>query len=310
MAFCYGVFLLFIMSLVACSTNAPNRDSEQKRNEHLPAQADLSNGALNQISFSQVMELSSKANTSEKIAYGENSLQYGHLYLPVNVKDAEGVEKAPLVIFIHGGCWLNAYGVGHTVALSQALAKEGYAVWSIEYRRSGDEGGGWPGSLNDVLKGVSFAQTFKGYPIDLNKVVLVGHSAGGHLALLASAEQRHVFKGGATLKGVIGLAAIVDVIGYSQGANSCQAATSTFFAGSAEQKTEAYQAATPTNYTLPSQTLLLQGSADEIVHYKEAQESGLNYQIVGEAGHFDWIHPEANAYQIFLSILKQWVKDE
>ena len=96
MTFYYGVFLLFIMSLVACSTNAPNRDSEQKRNEHLPAQADSSNGALNQVTFSKVMELSSKADTSEKIAYGENSLQYGHLYLPANVKGAEDVENCLL----------------------------------------------------------------------------------------------------------------------------------------------------------------------------------------------------------------------
>ena len=225
------------------------------------------------------------------------------------MKGAEDVEKAPLVIFVHGGCWLNAYGVGHSVGLSQALAKEGYAVWSIEYRRTGDAGGGWPGSLNDVLKGVSFAQTFKEYPIDLNNVVLVGHSAGGHLALLASAEQRHVFKGGARLKGVIGLAAIVDVVGYSQGQNSCQAATSTFFAGSAEQKMKAYKLATPTNYTLPAETLLLQGTADEIVEVSEAQKSGLEYLIVEKAGHFDWIHPETNAYQAFLSALKQQVEE-
>lgn len=305
MTFYSGVFLLLIMSLVACSTHAPNRDSEQKRNESMPAQADLPSGPLNQVTFSQVMKLSSKADTGEKIAYGENSLQYGHLYLPLNGKDAKRAEKAPLVIFVHGGCWLNAYGVGHSVALSQALVEEGYAVWAIEYRRTGDEGGGWPGSLNDVLKGVSFAQTFKEYPIDLNNVVLTGHSAGGHLALLASAEQRHVFRGGARLRGVIGLAAIVDVVGYSQGKNSCQAATSTFFAGSAEQKSKAYQLATPTHYTLPTETLLLQGGADEIVEFREAQKSGFEYLIVEEAGHFDWLHPETNAYQVFLSALKQ-----
>ena len=72
---------------------------------------------------------------------------------------------------------------------------------------------------------------------------------------------------------------------------------------------KAYKLATPTNYTLPAETLLLQGTADEIVEVSEAQKSGLEYLIVEKAGHFDWIHPETNAYQAFLSALKQQVEE-
>jgi acetyl esterase/lipase len=299
----YSLFPLFIFFVGACTSNLPKHTTEQviKNAEVLRA------SVLQNVSFAQVMALDVAPNASEKIAYGSNVLQYGQLYLPENVR-GKGIEStAPLVVFVHGGCWLNAFSVDHSEAFSQALTKEGYAVWSIEYRRTGDDGGGWPGSLNDVLKGVSFVQTFKDYPIDLNKVILAGHSAGGHLALLASAPERQVFKGGAELKGVIGLAAIVDVVRYSQGNNSCQTATPAFFGGSAEQKPEAYALGSPDHHVLKEHSLLLQGSADAIVEQSQALKSGFEYQIVEGAGHFDWIHPETNAYQAFLSALKQRV---
>ncbi|AGH46129.1 alpha/beta hydrolase family protein [Paraglaciecola psychrophila] len=70
------------------------------------------------------------------------------------IKDLENKHANPLVILIHGGCWLRAYDIQHTFALNIGLAQAGFNVWSLEYRRSGDIGGGWPSSYDDVKAGI------------------------------------------------------------------------------------------------------------------------------------------------------------
>ncbi|WP_339768684.1 alpha/beta hydrolase [uncultured Paraglaciecola sp.] len=306
------IFAIFLGLLSACA-DTPFKQNSANQDKALES-VKRGSTLLSNVSFDQVMALNTTmfdegSDSSIQLAYGNSPLQYGRLYLP-KVSDADGDQhKAPLVIFIHGGCWLNAYNIKHSAAFSQSLAQQGFAVWSLEYRRTGDAGGGWPGSLNDVLKGVSFAQSFRDYPIDLKNIVLVGHSAGGHLALLASSPQRNLFKGDERVKGVIGLAAIVDVVNYSKGQNSCQTATSAFFGGDTEQKQNAYRLGSPLSYPLPENTLLLQGDADTIVEIGQASNSGLTYKIVAGAGHFDWIHPQTNAYQVFLSALENRVSN-
>ena len=69
-----------------------------------------------------------------------------------------------------------------------ALAEQGYATFNVEYRRVGDPGGGWPGSYEDVLAAVDYASRLP--EIDAARIAIAGHSAGGHLALLAAAERR------------------------------------------------------------------------------------------------------------------------
>ncbi|MFT6897307.1 MAG: acetyl esterase/lipase [Paraglaciecola sp.] len=232
-----------------------------------------------------------------KLAYGEGPLQYGLLWLPEHERPGE---PAPLVIFVHGGCWLNVYDINHSNAFSSALSQAGYAVWSIEYRRSGDVGGGWPGSLNDVLRGISFAQSFNDYPIDLTQVVITGHSAGGHLALLAGAADKHAFVNGNAVKAVVGLAAISDIGTYSLGDNSCQTAVSQFMGGDYSDNSDDYQQATPNVRSLPGRSLLLQGDGDNIVPVSQASNSQFEHLIVPGAGHFDWIHPQTHAFKLFL----------
>src|SRR5262245_64343849 len=75
--------------------------------------------------------------------------------------------------------------------LAEALAGEGVATWNIEYRRVGNEGGGWPGTFLDVAHATDHVKTLAAtHPIDLSRVVVLGHSAGGHLALWAAARGR------------------------------------------------------------------------------------------------------------------------
>jgi acetyl esterase/lipase len=110
-----------------------------------------------------------------RIAYGPEPLQFGDL------RRAEG---DALAVVLHGGVWKATYNLIHTGHLCVALQDEGIATFNVEYRRVGDPGGGWPGSLDDVLRAVDHARGLA------QRLVLVGHSAGGHLALLAGARER------------------------------------------------------------------------------------------------------------------------
>ncbi|MFT7506823.1 MAG: acetyl esterase/lipase [Gammaproteobacteria bacterium] len=83
------------------------------------------------------------AAADESISYDADSLLYALLWRAkkvTKVKDLENKHANPLVILIHGGCWLRAYDIQHTFALSTGLAQAGFNVWSLEYRRSGDIG--------------------------------------------------------------------------------------------------------------------------------------------------------------------------
>jgi acetyl esterase/lipase len=110
-----------------------------------------------------------------RLAYGREALQFGDL------RRAKG---DALAIVLHGGSWRATYNLTHLGHLCLALRDAGVATFNVEYRRVGDPGGGWPGSLEDVLLAVDFANTLA------QRLVLVGHSAGGHLALLAATRKK------------------------------------------------------------------------------------------------------------------------
>jgi acetyl esterase/lipase len=119
------------------------------------------------------------------LAYGADPEQFGHLYLP------EGPGPHPVLVAIHGGCWLSFADLEHLGRFSAAFADAGIAVWSIEYRRVDSPGGGWPNTFLDVGSGIDFLRSLEPeYRLDLTRVVVVGHSAGGHLALWAAARPK------------------------------------------------------------------------------------------------------------------------
>ncbi|GGW62179.1 alpha/beta hydrolase [Alishewanella tabrizica] len=265
---------------------------------------------LSQVSFSSVLALP-VVDKAEKLAYGEHTLQFGQLYLP-SMSATTSTKSVPLLIFIHGGCWLNAFDIQHTQAFSEAVAAAGIAVWSLEYRRVGDEGGGWPGSYHDVLAGIAYAQTaLQDYPIDLSQIVLAGHSAGGHLALLAAGastqdlqsepQAKSVLK---PVKGVIGLAAITDLPSYQSDETGCQRAARQFMGAVYPDLAEEYQKASPSQHPAHPATLLLHGRADSIVPLSQATDSGMPVDVLDDAGHFDWIHPQTEAFHHFITALQ------
>lgn len=115
-------------------------------------------------------------------SYGAAAEQMGELSLP------PGEGPHPVVVALHGGFWRARYSRKHLRPLCALIARRGWAVWNLEYRRVGrGQGGGWPATFADVAAGID-ALAGLDAPLDLARVVAIGHSAGGHLALWAAAR--------------------------------------------------------------------------------------------------------------------------
>jgi len=267
------------------SVNAQEKVSGYESICYLPTQSNVAYSALADLSV---------ASPNAVLSYGHEPFQFGELWLPVEASNTETAKRHPLVVLIHGGCWLNSFDIRHTHALSTALAQSGYAVWSVEYRRTGDQGGGWPGSYHDIKSAVAYLPNLAKYPVDLNSVAIAGHSAGGHLALLAGADKLYDFSA------VIGLAAIVDLEKYSRGSNSCQIATPQFMGGSVDDIPQAYRLANPAQRRLHEKTVLLHGNIDSIVPVDHAKILPSRSRLIEGGGHFDMIHPGTQSFRILL----------
>lgn len=149
-----------------------------------------------------------------RIAYGSDSLQFGELRLP------PGRGPFPVAIVVHGGCWYSPYAsVRNSAPLADALASAGVATWNVEYRRYDQPGGGWPGTLRDVAHGADHVRRIAAWAsLDTNRMVAVGHSAGGHLALwlasratLAVGSPLHTTAAPIALRGVVSVGGIADL---------------------------------------------------------------------------------------------------
>ncbi|MGO0059804.1 alpha/beta hydrolase family protein [Brevibacillus fluminis] len=148
-----------------------------------------------------------------RICYGENENQFGELRLP------DGNGPFPVAIVIHGGFWREKFKLDQMDSFAEALTAQGIATWNIEYRRVGQEGGGWPGTFVDAAQASDFVRTLAAdYPLDLQRIITVGHSAGGHLALWIAARHRlpatSIIKGDENplhVKGAISLAGVCDL---------------------------------------------------------------------------------------------------
>ena len=254
----------------------------------LSAETELTN-----VSFSDVLAVPYReADLTHN--YGENQFQFGQLWLPATTP-----ARASLVL-IHGGCWLNQFDIIHSHGLSSALADAGFAVWSLEYRRTGDEGGAWPGTFEDIIAGINSLNDIEG--IESENLAILGHSAGGHLALLAGA-QSELLDMEPDL--IVGLAAISDVVSYAAGSNTCQTATPLFMGGDISDRAQEYFDANPSNHGLHENTVLLQGDVDEIVPLSQATLSGARTIITSGANHFDWAHPGTLAYRRLVELLDE-----
>jgi acetyl esterase/lipase len=235
-----------------------------------------------------------------RIAYASGANQFGDLRIP------GGPGPHPVVIFIHGGYWRAAYDLMHAGHLCAALTRAGNATWSLEYRRIGNTGGGFPGTLEDVMHGCAYLSTLQGrYQLDAKRVVVAGHSAGGQLALWVATQ------GALELQGVVALAGVTDLrraweLRLSNGI------VEQFMGGTPTQVPKNYAAASPIEL-LPMKVpqRLVHGTADDVVPFEMSERfarASKNSQLIPleATGHFELIDPRSRAWVTVEKSITHW----
>ena len=240
-----------------------------------------------------------------RISYGPHALRFADLRLP------KGSGPHPCIVAIHGGFWRNRYSLDHLGHLCAALTGLGFATWNIEYRRVGDAGGGWPGTFHDVAAGAAYL--FHHAPklgIDPARVAILGHSAGGHLALwLATRPGLPGDAPGAAP--AVAVAAAVSQAGVadlraSEEAGLGGGAAAALLGGSPTAVPERYDLGSPIE-RLPTgvPTLCVHGRGDRIVPIAQSEAwvaastaAGDEAELVTFAGgHFEVLDPGHESWQ-------------
>ncbi|MGW3241867.1 alpha/beta hydrolase family protein [Streptomyces sp. NPDC001070] len=238
----------------------------------------------------------------------------------------EDVRPGPLVVLFHGGAWRAPYDRTHVSPLADFLARHGFAVASVEYRRGngGTVAGRWPDTFDDVAAATdavaALAVAALGEDsVDVRRTVLTGHSAGGHLALWAAA--RHVLPSGSrwhrpaapALRGVVALAPIAD-FGAAVELDVCSGAVAQLLGG--PEQLPARRAETDPAALLPTgiAVTVVHGDADDVVPPQVAEAFAAASAKAGEeiqltllegVGHFPVIDPAADAAAVVAEEIAQ-----
>jgi acetyl esterase/lipase len=255
------------------------------------------------LTFSKLLARE-RAKPTERIAYGREPLQFGDLWLPT------GPGPHPVVALIHGGCWQAALpGVELMDYMADDLRRRGIAVWNIEYRRIGHPGGGYPGTFQDVAAAVDHLRALAPLRnLDLERVVVSGHSAGGHLASWTAARSRLPRQSPLwradplPVRGVVSLAGIVDLAAYREsGPDACGGPKTIDDLVGAPGRERPYADTSPA-VLLPRNVpeVVVAGSLDPIVpprfsrdYAKAGRTAGEPFTLleIPDAGHFELIDP-------------------
>ena len=201
------------------------------------------------------------------------------------------------VIYVHGGCWLSEFDHTHADSFVSYLGENGFDAWTLEYRRTGATGGGWPTSLLDVQQGIKAIMGDD----TVTPTVIIGHSAGGHLALLAARSEWYKQTPVAT----VALAPITDMVAYAMGKNSCQQGTVPFMGAAPHEQPDAYRNASPSSWDFSDRLVwILQGIDDIIVPKEHANVLGAESLLLPSVGHFDWLMIDSVAQRKLMDVLK------
>ena len=236
------------------------------------------------------------------------TVRYGPL--PEHVADVRwpsttGAGPAPLVVVVHGGFWRAGTDRQHTGPQSVGLAAAGFAVAAIEYRRSGQEGGGWPGTFEDVEAAVAEvpglvaeAAARVDVGVDTGRTVLLGHSAGGHLVAWLAVRQREDVVGAVSLGGVLDLSAAYRLrLDAGPGPSAVEA----LLGGGPADVPDRYATADPTRLPAPAVPVeALHGTADDVVPAElsraYAAATGASLRLLDGVDHFGPIDPRSGAW--------------
>ena len=249
--------------------------------------------------------------------YGDEPDQFGELW-PARVPPGERGPQ-PVVVLLHGGFWRQRYRLDLLHALAADLQRRGLAAWNLEYRRMDSPGGGWTGTFDDVAAGFDLLGDLADrHGLDLGRVAVLGHSAGGHLALWLAARPR--LKGGAGRPPLLPPALAVSLAGvcdleeaYRMGLSD--GAVVQLLGGGPEDRREAYRQASPAALLpLGVPQILIHGTADDAVpfaiseHYAvAARAAGDTCELIELDGvdHASLIDPASDAWHLTAERLEQ-----
>ncbi len=227
-----------------------------------------------------------------RLPYGADPNQFGELRLP----KTKGPH--PVVLNIHGGYWRAKYGLAHAGHLCAALTAKGLATWNLEYRRVGNPGGGWPGTFEDVVSGYRFLpQIAERYDLNSGRMLVMGHSAGGQLALCLAAHEP-------SIRSVISLAGVVD-LRRAWELHLSNDAVVEFLGGKPTDVSEHYHEADPMQLRIKATQWLIHGLGDDAVpsvisrtyaETKKMRGEDVHFLEIATAGHFELIDPRSTAW--------------
>lgn len=227
-----------------------------------------------------------------RLNYGQDQFQFGDLRLPQR--------KGPFAaaMFVHGGFWRARYDLQHAGFLCAALTNAGFVTWNIEYRRVGNPGGGWPGSFEDVTSGYQFLRQLAGkYPIDVKRIVVIGHSAGGQLALALAAHHN-------SMGAAVSLAGVLD-LRRAWELHLSNDAVAEFLGGPPVRVPEHYHEASPAALDIHCKQLIVHGVHDDTVpvemsrayvRQKKAKGENITFLELPDSGHYELIDPKSAAW--------------
>lgn len=236
------------------------------------------------------MPNSSDRATADQVAYGDHQSQFIEIYRP------EGGGPRPVVVLIHGGFWRLPWDRALMQPLAQDLVGRGYIAVNVEYRKLGEAGGGWPGTCEDVVAALRATAG----ELDVSRLALVGHSAGGHLAVWAAKHAPNPVSLVVSQAGVADLraAALAELDGS---ADRLPAAVE--FMGGLPVEVPDYALASPIELLPlgPSvHQLVVHGDADDRVPFQQSVDYVAAAQAAGDSvelaaftgmGHFELIDP-------------------
>lgn len=268
-----------------------------------------------------------------RLHYGPGPEQIGDLWIPEipglpHQLPPTAATRLPVVVFFHGGWWKSAYDLAYGGHLCAAFKAAGMACWSVEYRRVGETGGGWPATFQDAAAGLDHvAMLAETYPLDLTRVITVGHSAGGHLAFWVAGrhhidraselylpQPRVALRGAIALAGAVDLRLTIDLAGDLGFAHDRQEVYN-LMGGTPKQHPERYAAGNPGDLLpLGVPQHLIQGTADdqippELPERWSALARGrgdrVSVSLVPGAEHLDVADPESAAWPTVMAAMRQ-----
>lgn len=250
-----------------------------------------------------------------KLSYGKHPSQFGVLRLP------ESNSKNILVMSVHGGFWRSKYDLKENAPLVTDLTERGYITWNIEYRRTGEQGGGGLGTMNDALDAFNYLEKIKKkFKLEISKVILIGHSAGAQICTWLAHHLEHSTSyasndGILSIEKIISLAGVMDLEKMYEihMEKNIISPVLSFVGGNPDKVPELYQALSPISlFPLSIKHILLHGEIDQYVpvelsknYYHRALSKNLNVQLITlpDVNHFNLVDPNDEAWKSVLDIL-------